>query len=108
MQNKFLSGSTLNLKFIRNFFKSFFAVLTKSWYSSCKLGFMYRHLQQLQLLSTLYNEIQQKMILAPLILVVTLINAFNLATVAHIHFVPGNWIITFVLSSTCIDTTAIT
>lgn len=63
---------------------------------------MYRHIK---LLSTLCNEIQQKMMMIPLLATAILANAASLATLTHIQFVSKNWIITCILMTAYVDST---
>lgn len=66
------------------------------------VSIMYRHVH---LLSTLCNEIQQTMIMTPLIAAVIMISAFSLATLAHIPFRAENVAIICVLLATYVDYT---
>lgn len=64
---------------------------------------MYCHIQ---LLCSLCNEIQQQMMLVPFLFTATLINAFSLATLVHIHF-SQNKIVSCVLMSAFINMTLV-
>lgn len=65
---------------------------------------MYRHVQ---LISGLCNEIQQKMLLAPLIVIVILINSFSLAILAHVSIVSENLILACFLVAVFVDSVLI-
>lgn len=66
-----------------------------------KIAVMYRHVQ---LLANLCNEIQQRMMMVPLLVAATLVNAFTIATLANIQFTAENLIITCILVAGFVDT----
>lgn len=72
---------------------------------SLKVAIMYRHVQ---LLCNLGNEIQQKMMMVPVLVAVIVISAVSVATLAHIPFKQSNWVVICILVTAYVDTTLIT
>lgn len=65
---------------------------------------MFRHVQ---LLSNLCNEIQQKLMMIPIISSTIIVSSFSLATLAHIHFSADNLIIAGILVLAVMDATLV-